>query len=191
MSLVTISGASKAFGAQELFGDVSLRIAAGRRIAIVGPNGAGKTTLLEIITGEQQPDAGNVVRGKDVVIGYLRQDVADTAGRSVLAEVMAGAGAVSGIGHRLRHIEAELAEASDDAEVAELMSEYGRLQDRFELLGGYGLEAEARRILAGLGFADADVERDIGTFSGGWMMRVRSEERRVGKECRSRWSPYH
>jgi ATP-binding cassette subfamily F protein 3 len=172
MSLVTISGASKAFGAQHLFSDVSLRIAAGRRIAIIGPNGAGKTTLLEIITGEQQPDSGTVVRGKDVVVGYLRQDVADTAGRSVLAEVMAGAGAVSGIGHRLGHIEAELAEASDDAEVAELMSEYGRLQDRFALLGGYGLEAEARRILAGLGFADADVERDIGTFSGGWMMRV-------------------
>jgi len=172
MSLVTISGASKAFGAQHLFSDVSLRIVAGRRIAIIGPNGAGKTTLLEIITGEQQPDTGTVVRGKDVVVGYLRQDVADTAGRSVLAEVMAGAGAVSGIGHRLSHIEAELAEASDDAEVAELMSEYGRLQDRFALLGGYGLEAEARRILAGLGFADADVERDIGTFSGGWMMRV-------------------
>jgi len=172
MSLVTISGASKAFGAQHLFSDVSLRIVAGRRIAIIGPNGAGKTTLLEIITGEQQPDTGTVVRGKDVVVGYLRQDLADTAGRSVLAEVMAGAGAVSGIGHRLSHIEAELAEASDDAEVAELMSEYGRLQDRFALLGGYGLEAEARRILAGLGFADADVERDIGTFSGGWMMRV-------------------
>jgi len=172
MSLVTISGASKAFGAQHLFSDVSLRIVAGRRIAIIGPNGAGKTTLLEIITGEQQPDTGTVVRGKDVVVGYLRQDVADTAGRSVLAEVMAGAGAVSGIGHRLSHIEAEVAEASDDAEVAELMSEYGRLQDRFALLGGYGLEAEARRILAGLGFADADVERDIGTFSGGWMMRV-------------------
>jgi len=172
MSLVTISGASKAFGAQHVFSDVSLRITTGQRVAIIGPNGAGKTTLLEIITGEQLPDTGSVVRGKDVVIGYLRQDVADTGGRSVLAEVMAGAGAVSGIGHRLGHIEAELAEASDDAEVVELMSEYGRLQDRFALLGGYGLEAEARRILAGLGFADADVERDIGTFSGGWMMRV-------------------
>jgi len=172
MSLVTISGVSKAFASQQLFSAVSLQIAAGRRMAIIGPNGAGKTTLLEIVTGEQLPDAGTVVRGKDVVIGYLRQDVADTAGRSALAEVMAGAGAVSGIGHRLSHIEAELAEAGDDAEVEELMSEYGRLQDRFTLLGGYGLEAEARRILAGLGFADADVERDIGTFSGGWMMRV-------------------
>ena len=172
MSLVNLAGVSKTFGAQHLFSDVSLQVGAGRRIAIVGPNGAGKTTLLEIITGEQEADAGTVARGRDVVIGYLRQDVADTAGRSVLAEVLAGAGAVSGIGHRLGHIEAELAEATEEAETDELMAEYGRLQDRFEQMGGYGLEAEARRILAGLGFAQDDMERDIGTFSGGWMMRV-------------------
>ncbi len=172
MSLVNLAGVSKTFGAQHLFSDVSLQVGAGRRIAIVGPNGAGKTTLLEIITGEQEADAGTVARGRDVVIGYLRQDVADTAGRSVLAEVLAGAGAVSGIGHRLGHIEAELAEATEAAETDELMAEYGRLQDRFEQMGGYGMEAEARRILAGLGFAQDDMERDIGTFSGGWMMRV-------------------
>ncbi len=172
MSLVTLSGVAKTFGAQHLFSDVSLQVGAGRRIAIVGPNGAGKTTLLEIITGEQEADTGTVARGRDVVIGYLRQDVADTAGRSVLAEVLGGAGVVSGIGHRLGHIEAELAEATEEAELEELMAEYGRLQDRFEQMGGYGLEAEARRILAGLGFAQDDVGRDIGTFSGGWMMRV-------------------
>ncbi len=172
MSLVTLSGVSKTFGTQHLFSDVSLQVGAGRRIAIVGPNGAGKTTLLEIITGEQEADAGTVARGRDVVIGYLRQDVADTAGHSVLDEVLGGAGVVSGIGHRLGHIEGELAEATEEAELTELMAEYGRLQDRFEQMGGYGLEAEARRILAGLGFAQADVERDIGTFSGGWMMRV-------------------
>jgi ATPase subunit of ABC transporter with duplicated ATPase domains len=117
MSLVTLSGVGKAFGPQHLFSDVSLQIAAGRRIAIVGPNGAGKTTLLEIITGEQDADTGTVARGKDVVIGYLRQDVADTAGRSVLAEVLGGAGVVSGIGHRLGHIEAELAETSVEDEL--------------------------------------------------------------------------
>jgi ATP-binding cassette subfamily F protein 3 len=172
MSLVTLSGLSKSHGAQHLFEGVDLQVSGGRRIAIVGPNGAGKTTLLEIITGEQQADTGTVARGRDVVIGYLRQEVAVSRGRTVLAEVLAGAGELSGIGRRMRHIEAELAEASEDDELEELMSEYGRLQHRFEALGGYSMEAEARRILAGLGFADADVEREIEQFSGGWMMRV-------------------
>jgi len=172
MSLVTIAGVSKSHAAQHLFSDLGLMISAGRRIAIVGPNGAGKTTLLELITGDQAADAGTITRAKDTVIGYLRQEVAESRGRSVLAEVLAGAGEVSGIGRRMRHIEQELEEASDDEELAELMDEYGRLQQRFEAMGGYSLESEARRILAGLGFADADMERDIGQFSGGWMMRV-------------------
>jgi ATP-binding cassette, subfamily F, member 3 len=172
MSLVTLAGVSKSHGAQHLFTDVGLQISAGRRMAIVGPNGAGKTTLLEIITGDQQADSGTVTRGRDVAIGYLRQEVAESKGHSVLAEVMAGAGEVSGIERRMRHVEIELSEPDDEEELAELMEEYGRLQHRFEALGGYGMESEARRILAGLGFADGDVEKDIGTFSGGWMMRV-------------------
>jgi len=172
MSLVTLAGVSKSHAAQHLFSDVGLQISAGRRVAIVGPNGAGKTTLLEIITGDQEPDTGTVTRARDLAIGYLRQEVAESKGRSVVAEVMAGAGEVSGIERRMRHVELELSEPEDEAELAELMDEYGRLQHRFEALGGYGMEAEARRILGGLGFADADVEKDIGTFSGGWMMRV-------------------
>jgi len=180
VSLVSLAGVSKSHGAQHLFSDVSLQVSAGRRIAIVGANGTGKTTLLEIITGDQQADTGSVAKGRDVVIGYLRQEVAETRGHTVLAEVMAGAGKITGIGRRMRHIEQEMAElgasagthAETEAELAELMDEYGRLQHRFEQLGGWSLEAEARRILAGLGFADADAERDIGEFSGGWMMRV-------------------
>jgi ATP-binding cassette subfamily F protein 3 len=178
MSLVALSGVSKSHGAQHLFSNVSLQVSAGRRVAIVGANGTGKTTLLEIITGDQDPDTGTVARGKDVVIGYLKQEVAESRGHSVLAEVLAGAGTVTGIGRRMRHIEQEMTELgsaqTEDAaaELAELMEEYGRLQHRFEQLGGWSLEAEARRILAGLGFAEGDAERDIGEFSGGWMMRV-------------------
>ena len=172
MSLVTLAGVSKSHAAQHLFSDVGLMIGAGRRFAIVGPNGAGKTTLLELITGDQSADSGTITRARDTVIGYLRQEVAESRGRSALAEVLAGAGEVSGIERRLRHIEQELEEATDDAELAELMDEYGRLQHRFEALGGYGMEAEARRILAGLGFAETDMERDMGELSGGWMMRV-------------------
>ncbi len=172
MSLVTLAGVAKSHGAQHLFDGVDLQVAAGRRIAVVGPNGAGKTTLLEIITGDQQSDAGTVTRARDLVIGYLPQEIAESRGRAALAEVLAGAGAVTGIERRMRHIETEMADATEEDELAELMDEYGRLQHRFEALGGYGLEAEARRILAGLGFAEADMERNTAEFSGGWMMRI-------------------
>ncbi|HET6820474.1 MAG TPA: ABC-F family ATP-binding cassette domain-containing protein [Candidatus Limnocylindria bacterium] len=172
MSLLTLTGVAKSHGAQYLFDGVDLQVGAGRRMAIVGPNGAGKTTLLEIITGDQEPDAGTVTRARDMVIGYLRQEVAEARGQTAIAEVLAGAGVVTGIGRRMRHIEAELTEASAEDELAELMDEYGRLQHRFEAMGGYGLEAEGRRILAGLGFAEGDMERRTTEFSGGWMMRV-------------------
>jgi ATP-binding cassette subfamily F protein 3 len=172
VSLVIVSEVAKSHGAQHLFSGVDLQVAAGRRIAVVGPNGAGKTTLLEIITGEQQADAGTVARARDLAIGYLRQEVAESRGMSAIGEVLAGADAVTGIEHRLRHIESELSEAVEEDELAELMDEYGRLQHRFEALGGYGLEAEGRRILAGLGFAESDMERPTVEFSGGWMMRV-------------------
>ncbi|HEX2142055.1 MAG TPA: ABC-F family ATP-binding cassette domain-containing protein [Candidatus Limnocylindria bacterium] len=172
MSLVTLSGIAKSHGAQHLFEGVDLQVGAGRRLAIVGPNGAGKTTLLEIITGEQEADEGSVARARDLVIGYLRQEVAESRGQTAIAEVLTGAGAVSGIERRMRHIEAELSEATQEDELAELMDEYGRLQHRFEAMGGYGLEAEARRILAGLGFAEADMDRNTAEFSGGWMMRI-------------------
>lgn len=172
MSLLTLTGVAKSHGAQHLFDGVDLQVGAGRRMAIVGPNGAGKTTLLEIITGDQEPDAGTVTRARDLAIGYLRQEVAEARGQTAIAEVLAGAGVVTGIGRRMRHIEAELTEASAEDELAELMDEYGRLQHRFEAMGGYGLEAEGRRILAGLGFAEGDMERRTTEFSGGWMMRV-------------------
>jgi ATP-binding cassette subfamily F protein 3 len=172
VSLVTLPGVAKSHGAQHLFDGVDLQVAAGRRIAVVGPNGAGKTTLLEIITGDQQPDVGTVIRARDLVIGYLPQEIAESRGRPALDEVLAGAGTVTGIERRMRHIETEMADATEEDELAELMDEYGRLQHRFEALGGYGLEAEARRILAGLGFAEGDMERNTAEFSGGWMMRI-------------------
>jgi ATP-binding cassette subfamily F protein 3 len=172
VSLVTLTGIGKSHGAQHLFSEVDLQVNAGRRIAIIGPNGAGKTTLLEIITGDQEADTGVVTRARDLVIGYLRQEVAESRNRPAIEEVLTGAGTVSGIERRMRHIEAEMSDTSDEDELAELMDEYGRLQHRFEAMGGYGLEAEARRILAGLGFAESDMERSTAEFSGGWMMRV-------------------
>jgi ATP-binding cassette subfamily F protein 3 len=170
-AMITVSSVVRSHGARVLFRDVSLRIAAGTRIALVGANGAGKTTLLEIVAGEQQPDEGEVSRRRDVAVGILRQEVAEAAGRSVLDEVLA-AGPVAALQERMAILTEEIAESPPGEEQDTLLGEYGRLQDRFEHLGGYGIESEARRVLGGLGFADDDLGRDLRALSGGWMMRV-------------------
>ncbi|MGH3442104.1 MAG: ABC-F family ATP-binding cassette domain-containing protein [Nitriliruptorales bacterium] len=169
--MITLSGVSVSHGTRALFTGVDLVVASGGRTALVGPNGAGKTTLLEVIAGERIPDAGTVSQVSGVRVGLLPQEVAETGGRPVLEEVLA-ASPVAQIEHRLREIEQEIAGTSDAADQERLVSEYGHQQSRFEQLGGYAVEAEARRILAGLGFSDAEVEGDVGELSGGWMMRV-------------------
>jgi ATP-binding cassette, subfamily F, member 3 len=155
-----------------LFAGVSLQVVPGRRIALVGANGTGKTTLLDLLAGDQEPDGGTVSRAKDLQVGYLRQDVAETRGRTVLAEVLTGAADVTTLEGRLRELEQAIAATPPGDEQQGLLDEYGLAQDRFEHLGGYEIEAQARQVLAGLGFDDAVIERDVGELSGGWMMRV-------------------
>ena len=169
--MLTISGLNKAFGSRDLLRDADLFVGARDRIALVGLNGTGKTTLLEMIAGEQQPDSGEINLAKDVVVGYLPQDTDALRGRTVLEEVLSAGSEVTQAAHRLQVLEREI-EESEGAERDRLVAEYGRLHDRFSTLGGYSLEFEARRILAGLGFKEGDLDRPTDTFSGGWMMRI-------------------
>jgi ATP-binding cassette subfamily F protein 3 len=162
---------TKSIGERVLFADAFLLVGPRDRIALVGPNGAGKTTLLEIIAGEQEPDDGSVVRAKDATVGYLRQEAIEMHGVSVLEEVLSAASGVRGLEHRIRMLEEELATAPAE-EADQLLAEYGRLRDRFEHMGGYTVEAEARAVLTGLGFREADLAKDVSELSGGWQMRV-------------------
>ncbi|MFA5845063.1 MAG: ABC-F family ATP-binding cassette domain-containing protein [Coriobacteriia bacterium] len=170
--LLSLDGVGKSFGARVLFRDVSLRIGGRARIALVGPNGAGKTTLLEILAGEQTPDEGSVARAKGVVVGYLRQEAIELGGRSVLSEVLSVAREVTTSEHRLGLLEAEMGSTPPGPDLERLLAEYGRVRERFEQLGGYSLEGDARAVLGGLGFRDRDLERDCGEFSGGQLMRI-------------------
>jgi ATP-binding cassette subfamily F protein 3 len=170
--MITISGLTKSFGARDLFRDASLQVGARDRVAVVGLNGTGKTTLFRIIAGEQEPDAGEVNVARDVVIGYLQQETDALRGRTLLEEVMTAASEATEAGHRLAVLEAEMAELPPGAELDALVAEYARLQDRFATLGGYEVEAEAKRILAGLGFPQDAFDRPTDALSGGWLMRV-------------------
>jgi len=152
--------------------DASASINRGDKVGLVGPNGSGKTTLFRLIVREEQPDGGQVAVDRGVAIGYFSQDVGEMRGRSVLAETMAGAGEVSEVARELHELEAKMADPAHAHELEKVIERFGEVQARFDELGGYGLEARAREVLAGLGFRDHIVEGDVGALSGGWKMRV-------------------
>ena len=169
--VLTVSGLTKAHGARTLFSDVTLQLSDGRRIALIGGNGVGKTTLLESIMGVQEPDAGVIHKPKDLRIGYLAQELPEATDRSVLAETLDGAEHIREIAERLRALEGELETAGPD-DMDRVIEQYGQAQSEFETHGGYALESEAHRVLAGLGFPPDWNERPIKELSGGWRMRV-------------------
>jgi ATP-binding cassette subfamily F protein 3 len=169
--VITVTGVAKAFGGQQLFRDVTITLVPGRRTALVGNNGAGKTTLIEILLGEQAPDAGEVHRPKDLQIGFLPQELTEIAKGSVLDTVLGGAGEVRDLEHRLHELADKLA-TTTGVEHDKAMTAYGEAQHRFEVLGGYALEAEAQSILHGLGFSPTDADRPLREMSGGWRMRA-------------------
>lgn len=150
---------------------MSFRLLNGRRIALIGGNGVGKTTLLEIIVGLGEPDEGEVHRSKDLRVGYLPQELTELATGTVLEEVLAGADGIADLERELAelaHRMADPAEADHDRVVAA----YGEAQARFQQMGGYAIEAEARRLLGGLGFDTEDMDRPLAEMSGGWRMRA-------------------
>ena len=159
-------------GKQILFIEASAALQRGEKVGLVGPNGAGKTTLFRMITGEEQPDEGQVAADRGITIGYFSQDVGEMAGRSVVTEVMDGAGPVSTVAAELKDLEAALADPDRAAEMDAIIERYGEVQARFQELDGYALEGRAYEVLAGLGFSQEMMDGDVGALSGGWKMRV-------------------
>jgi ATP-binding cassette subfamily F protein 3 len=166
--VIQLDGITKGFGGQVLFRDVTWRIADRERIGLVGPNGAGKTTLCRILAGLEEPDTGQVSRPRGVTVGYLPQEVAGSLTGSVLAEALSGFDEVWALEREMEDVARALETAPSEA----LTERYGELQHRFEALGGYRLESQARAILSGLGFRADEVARPLTEFSGGWRMRA-------------------
>jgi ATPase subunit of ABC transporter with duplicated ATPase domains len=170
--VIRLDSVSKQHGKQILLLEASCAINRGEKVGLVGPNGAGKSTIFRLITREEEPDGGQIAVDRGTSIGHFRQDVGDMKGQPVVAAAMDGAGPVSEVAARLRELEAALADPDRMDEMDRLVEEFGQVQGRFEELGGYALDAKAREILAGLGFAQELMDRDVGELSGGWKMRV-------------------
>ena len=170
--MIAFSGVSKQYGRQILFVDASFQLNPTEKVGLVGPNGAGKTTLFRMITGEENPDEGDVSVPKKLSIGYFRQDIEEMSGRSVLDEAIAGSGRVGNLHHELEALQQALEDPARADEMDKVLERFGEVQEEYDHLGGYALEAKTREILHGLGFDDERVDGDVGALSGGWKMRV-------------------
>jgi ATPase subunit of ABC transporter with duplicated ATPase domains len=171
-SMIRLESIGKQNGKQIVFIDASATLLRGEKIGLVGPNGAGKTTLFRMITGEEQPDEGQVSVDRGTTIGYFSQDVGEMEGRSVVAEVMDGAGPVGALIAEMRALEADMGDPDKADDMDAIIERYGEVQHQFEELDGYSLDGRAREVLDGLGFSQEMMDGDVGLLSGGWKMRV-------------------
>ena len=170
--MITFSDVNKQYGKQVLFIDASFQLNPGEKAGLVGPNGCGKTTLFRMVLGEESPDDGAVSVPRKLTVGCFRQEVDEMGGRSVLEEAIAGSGRLGELHHELMDLEHALADPDRAGELEAILERFGQVQEEYQHLGGYELEARARACLGGLGFEDDQVDGDVGALSGGWKMRV-------------------
>jgi ATPase subunit of ABC transporter with duplicated ATPase domains len=170
--MISFARIGKQYGKQVLFVDASFQLNPGEKVGLVGPNGAGKTTLFRMIVGEEAPDEGDVSVPKKLSVGYFRQDVGEMSGRSVLDEAIAGSGRVGDLHHELESLNHAMADPARADDMEKILERFGEVQEEYDHLDGYALEAQAREILHGLGFEDDRIDGDVGALSGGWKMRV-------------------
>ncbi|EWG99981.1 ABC-F family ATP-binding cassette domain-containing protein, partial [Halomonas sp. BC04] len=147
-------------GTQTLLEGAELTLHAGHKAGIVGPNGAGKSSLFSLLLGSLAPDRGEVEMSGGQRIAHMAQDVAALT-RPIVDYVLDG-------DSELRQTEAALARAQEQGEAHREAELHGAI----EALDGYSAPARAAQLLIGLGFTQADLERPLSDFSGGWRMRV-------------------
>ncbi|MBW8350718.1 ABC-F family ATP-binding cassette domain-containing protein [Bacillus sp. IITD106] len=172
MMLLQVQQLTKYFGAELILSNIKLEIQTKDRIALVGRNGAGKSTLLKMIAGHLSYDSGQIVKPKDVSIGYLAQNTGLESSLSIWDEMLSVFDYIKKMEENLRHIELELANSSHDEQTAKLLREYDQLQVKFEEVGGYQYESDIRSVLHGLRFYEEDYSTRIATLSGGQKTRL-------------------
>lgn len=167
--MISITNLSYYIGGRALYENASMFIKPKDKIGLIGLNGRGKSTLLKLINGDYTPDAGSISKSNDCSIGFLNQDLlsyqTDDAIVTVAMEAFRDAvDTQREIEHILHKLETEYSDA--------LVEKLSKLQEKFEHLDGYSMQAKAEEVLEGIGFSTADLHRPLKQFSGGWRMRV-------------------
>src|SRR6266516_7680559 len=145
-----LSDVYKSYGTQDVLRGASLQINPGEHVGLVGRNGAGKTTVFRLISGEESPDRGDLVRARGLRLGLLSQHVHFQAGSTVHESALAAFGHLQQFEHEMHELEHRMAEV--DADLEKVLERYSDLQHQFEREGGFEYAAKAESILQGLGF---------------------------------------
>ena len=172
--MISVSNVTVAWGSFTLLDGVSLHIGDSEKIGLVGKNGAGKSTLMKLITGEEKPTLGSIERPAGVRMGYLPQIMEHHKGQTVLEEVLTVFDDRRELEAEIAAITARLGERTDyeSAAYAALIDRLNELNDRLNLEGGLSPQAQAEKVLLGLGFRAGELGRRTETFSQGWNMRI-------------------
>ena len=167
--MLAINNLSYYIGSRPLYEGANLHIKPKDKIGLVGLNGTGKSTLLKLIVGEYQPDGGEITKSNDCSIGFLNQDLLSfQSDDSILNVAMQAFEEALAIEHKIERVLKQMETDYNDS----LVDKLTRLQEKFEILEGYALQAKAEEILEGIGFSTDDLKRPLREFSGGWRMRV-------------------
>ncbi|EOP99612.1 ABC transporter ATP-binding protein uup [Bacillus cereus HuB4-4] len=175
MILLQVNGLSKLYGAETILANIKLEVQTKDRIALVGRNGAGKSTLLKIIAGELSHDGGEIIKPKDVSIGYLAQNTGLETSLTIWDEMLTVFTHLQQMETKLRKLEQEMGKKenfSNEAIYERLLADYDQLQLNYKDQGGYQYEADIRSILSGLGFPVETHQTTISTLSGGQKTRL-------------------
>jgi ATP-binding cassette subfamily F protein 3 len=172
--VLRLESVSKIYPTGEVLRDCTWEVLPGERIGLVGANGAGKSTQIKMLLGQEEPTSGQVIRPSHVKIAYLAQEFMVTPGRTVREELLSVFEEAQAVQHELNEANLVLADAggASEVELTRLLKKIDRLQTRFEALDGYLLVNKVEKLLPELGFNDADGDRAVETFSGGWQMRI-------------------
>jgi ATP-binding cassette subfamily F protein 3 len=168
--LFRLSETSKSYGGREILRDVSFQVNLNEKIGLVGRNGAGKTTVFKLISGEEAPDTGTVIKANNLKLGFLEQHVEFDADLTVHEAALSAFEKLQKIEIEMRHLETVMSENPPDLDT--ILEKYSDLQHEFELEGGFEYAARAESILQGLGFTREMWTQTADQLSGGQRNRL-------------------
>lgn len=171
MIACSVQEATKLYGGNTIFENITFEIKENDRVGLVGRNGSGKTTLLKLLAGEETPDSGQIHWKKGSQIGYVKQ-ISDFNQQLTTKEVLKGAfSKLLRIEEKMKKLEIQMSTEVIDSNMQNLMDEYGRLQDLFLSEGGYEIESTMKKIVNGLNM-NGLLNKRFSTLSGGEKTKV-------------------